>query len=59
MFVAGLFRRISNSLFMEWRAHQPHPEYLTTTDFQAAMGEEHGKPALRLLLTKRPSLKPP
>jgi hypothetical protein len=36
MFVAGLFRRISNGLFMEWRPHQPHPEYLTATDFQAA-----------------------
>jgi hypothetical protein len=59
MSVAGLFRRISNSLFMEWRSHQPHPEYLTTTDFQAAMGEEHGRPAIRLIFNKRPSLKPP
>jgi hypothetical protein len=59
MFVAGLLRRISNSLFMEWRSHQPHPEHLTTTDFQAAMGEDHCRPALRLLLAKRPSLKPP
>lgn len=59
MFVAGLFRRISNSLFMEWRSHQPHPHHLTTTDFQSAMGQEHGRPALRLILNKRPSLKPP
>ena len=59
MRVAGLFRRISNSLFMEWRSHQPHPEYLTTTDFQAAMGEDHCKAALRLLFTQHPSLKPP
>jgi len=59
MFVAGLFRRISNSLFLEWRSHQPHPEHLTTTDFYAAMGEDHGRPALRLLFAKRPSLKPP
>jgi hypothetical protein len=59
IFVAGLFRRISNSLFMEWRAHQPHPEHLTTTDFQAAMGEDHSRPAMRLLFAKRPSLKPP
>ena len=59
MFVAGLFRRISNSLFMEWRSHQPHPQFLTTTDFHAAMGEDYGKPALRLLLAKRASLKPP
>ena len=59
MFVAGLLRRISNSLFMEWRSDQPHPEHLTTTDFQAAMGEDHCRPAMRLLLAKRPSLKPP
>lgn len=59
LFVAGLLRRISNSLFMEWRAHQPHPEHLTTTDFQSAMDEEHCRPALRLIFNKRPSLKPP
>ena len=59
LFVAGLLRRISNSLFMEWRAHQPHPEHLTTTDFFAAMGEDHCRPAMRLLFAKSPSLKPP
>jgi hypothetical protein len=59
LFVAGLFRRISNSLFMEWRSHQPHPEYLTTTDFHAAMAEDHGRGALRLLFNKNPSLRPP
>jgi hypothetical protein len=59
LFVAGLFRRISNSLFMEWRSHQPHPDNLTTTDFHAAMGEDHCRPAMRLLLAKRPRLKPP
>ena len=59
LFVAGLLRRISNSFFMEWRSHQPHPEYLTTTDFQSAMGEEHCRPAIRLLFAKNPSLKPP
>jgi hypothetical protein len=59
MFVAGLFRRISNSLFMEWRSHQSHPQNLTTTDFQAAMGEDHCKPAIRLLFAKHPTLKPP
>lgn len=59
MFVAGLFRRMSNSLFMEWRAHQSHPEHLTTTDFQTAMDADHCRAALRLLLNKHPSLKPP
>jgi hypothetical protein len=59
MFVWGLFSRISNSLFMEWRSHQPHPEYLTTTDFQSALAENHGRLALRLVLNKHPCLKPP
>ena len=59
MVVMGVFRRVSNSLFMEWRSHQPHPEGLTTTDFQSAMGEEHCRRALGLVLVKRPSLKPP
>jgi hypothetical protein len=59
MFVAGLFRRISNSLFRQWCSHQPHPEYLTTTDFQAAMSEDHCKTAMRLLFAQHPSLKPP
>ena len=59
MFVMGLFRRISNSLFMDWRSHQHHPENLTTTDFHTAMGEEHCEKALRLVLNKHPSLKPP
>lgn len=59
MCVMGMFRRLSNSLFMEWRSHQPHPESLTTTDFQIAMSEEHCRAALRLVLVKHPSLKPP
>ncbi len=46
-------------LLMEWRSHQAHPEPLTTTDFQAARGEDHGRRALRWLFNKRPSLKPP
>ena len=59
MSVAGRFRRLSNSLFMGWRSHQPHPEHLTTTDFQSAMSEEPGRPAIPLIFNQRPSLKPP
>lgn len=59
MFVMGLFRRFSNSLFMEWRAYQPHPQYQTTTLFQAAMAEDHCRPALRLVLAQHPSMRPP
>ena len=59
IFVVGLFRRFSNSLFMEWRDHQPQPQYMTTTDFHSAMGEDHCRPALRLVCAKRPGLRPP
>jgi len=59
MFLMGLFRRVSNSLFMEWRSHQPHPDNLTTTDFQTALSEEHCRRALSFVAAKRPSLKPP
>jgi hypothetical protein len=59
MWVLGMFRRIANSLFMEWRTHQRRPDAVTTTDFQVLMAEEHRARALRLILGKRPSLKTP
>jgi hypothetical protein len=42
---------------MEWSAHQRRPEHVTTTDFQTLMAENHRAAALRLVLSKRPSLK--
>jgi len=57
MLILGIYRRIANSLFMEWRQRQRRPEHLTTTDFQTLMAEEHRSKALRLVLAKRPSLK--
>lgn len=55
MWIMGMFRRLANSLFMEWRSHQPHPEYKTTTDFQAALAEDHRRAALRIVCSKRPN----
>jgi hypothetical protein len=55
--ILGMYRRIANSLFMEWRNHQRRPEHVTTTDFQTLMAEEHKRKALRFVLAKRPSLK--
>lgn len=55
MWIMGMFRRLANSLFMEWRSHQPHPEYKTTTDFQAALAEDHRRAALRIVFAKRPN----
>ncbi len=57
MLLLGIFRRFANSLFIHWRSQQPKPRHLTTTDFQSAMAENHRTPALRFVLSKRPTLK--
>ena len=41
MFVWGLFSRLSNSLFVEWRSHQLHPEHLTTTVSRSVARSPH------------------
>jgi hypothetical protein len=56
LWVLGMFRRIANSVFMQWSAQQRRPEHVTTTDFQTLMAENHRAAALRLFLSKRPSL---
>lgn len=57
MWILGMFRRIANSLFMEWSAHQPRPDHVPTTTFQTLMAENHRAAAIRLVLSKHPSLK--
>jgi len=57
MLILGIYRRVANSLFMEWAQRQPRPDHVTTTDFQTLMAEEHRAKALRFVLAKRPSLK--
>ena len=57
MLLLGAYRRLANSLFMEWRSHQPIPRHLTTTDFQTVMAENHRTQALRFVLSKRTTLK--
>lgn len=57
MLILGIYRRMANSLFMEWAQHQRRPEHVTTTDFQTLMAEEHRSKALQFVLAKRPSLK--
>ena len=56
MLILGMYRRVANSLFMEWAQHQRRPDHVTTTDFQTLMAEEHRAKALRFVLVKRPSL---
>lgn len=54
IWVMGMFRRLSNSLFMEWRSRQRKPQHHTTTNFQMVMAEEHRRRALRTVLSKKP-----
>lgn len=57
MLILGMYRRLANSLFMEWRQKQRSPDHVTTTHFQTLMAEQHRAKALRFVLAKRPSLK--
>lgn len=57
MRVIGMFRRFSNSLFMEWRSRQQKPRHQTTTDFFTAMNAEHQRYALRCLSARLPSFR--
>jgi predicted transposase YbfD/YdcC len=57
MRLMGMFRRISNSLFMEWRSRQKKPHHKTTTDFFSAMNAEHHRYAIRCLHARQPSFK--
>jgi hypothetical protein len=56
LLILGMFRRLTVSLFMEWRHHQPKGHLKSFTDFHAAMGDENLTPAMRFLTTKRPTL---
>lgn len=55
--VLGMFRRLANSRFMEWRTRQPRPDHVTTTNFQTLMAENHRPAAVRFVLAKHSSLK--
>jgi hypothetical protein len=57
LWVLGMFRRIANSLFVEWSTQQRRPDHLTTTSFQTLMAENHRAAAMRFVLSRRPSLK--
>ena len=59
MRVIGMFRRLSNSLFMHWRGQQPRPKHKSTTDFFSAMNAEHHRYAIRCLHARKPSFRTP
>lgn len=54
MRVMGMFRRLSNSRFMEWRCRQKQPRHKTATDFFSSMNAEHHRYAIRCLHARPP-----
>lgn len=55
MHVLGIFRRLANSLFMEWRSRQAKPQYLMTSDFQTDMAAEAHRRAMIMVTAATPS----
>jgi hypothetical protein len=53
----SIFTRLANSLFIAWRTHQPQARHLTTTDFTAAMAENHDARALAHVTARHPTFK--
>lgn len=59
VWVQGIFARLANSLFMEWRSHQRKPHHHSTTDFTARMAAEHGRRVMLTVTARRPNLHSP
>ena len=57
--VHGIFARLANSLFLEWRSQQRKPHHKTTTDFAAHMSAEHARRVLLTVTARKPSFRPP
>ena len=55
MHVLGIFRRLANSLFMEWRSRQAKPQYLMTSDFHTDMDAENHRRAMIMVTAAAPS----
>lgn len=59
VWVHGIFARLANSLFMEWRSHRKKPGSHTTTDFAARMSADHARRAVSAVTARRPNFKSP
>ena len=57
--IHGIFTRLANSLFMEWRSRQPKPHHKTTTDFAAHMSADHARRVVAFVTARRPNLSAP
>ena len=59
VWVHGIFARLANSLFMEWRSHQKKPHHNTTTNFAARMAADHGRRMMSTVTSCHPNLHSP
>lgn len=59
VWVQGIFARLANSLFIEWRSHQPKPHHKSTTDFAARMAADQGRRVMLTVTARRPNLHSP
>jgi hypothetical protein len=57
--IHGIFTRLANSLFIEWRNHQPASRHKTTTDFAAHMSADHARRAVAFVTSRSPKLRAP
>jgi predicted transposase YbfD/YdcC len=57
VWVLGMFRRLAISLFAHWHASDPKRRHATMTDFHGSNGAEHARRAIRLVISRSPSLK--
>jgi hypothetical protein len=56
LWILGMLRRLTVSLYMHWRQQQPKPRSLWLTDFQAAMGENNLAKAFAFVTNRHPKL---
>lgn len=56
VWLLGMFRRLSISVFKEWKSRDPKRKWTTMTDFYTEMSIEGHRPGFLLLTARRPSL---
>jgi hypothetical protein len=57
VWVLGMFRRLSVSLFIEWRSRDPLRKWMTMTDFHAYMRRENQRRGFLLITSKKTALR--
>ena len=56
LWILGMLRRLTISLYTHWRERQPNPRWLWFTDFQTAMGEDNLAKAFAFVTNRHPKL---